>query len=578
MDHHPVAHSRPGETALAFAIFTLAILSVALVPIRADNDCWWHVKTGQYLLEHGLPKYDVFAFTASEIEWHNHEWLAQIAFAAVFNAGEATGFGGWRALILAIAVMLWAAYAMLFWLARRLTGNAWLALLIVILAIGVGRRTFYPRPPVISYVLMVGLMLLLLAYQEGWLRRRRWLAGLLPLFAVWSNTHGAWMAGLVIVGAYALQDWWRAVPVRFRSFFHEPEPILSPGRWFLLLGGIVLATGANPYLWELYLLPARVLSEPGLVRGIGELRSPDFYFALHFEAAILVLLVLGMIARRGRPCVAELFLVLFFAHQAFQHVRHLTLFSLVMVPLLARYAKAAWDAAHEDLAESGRESTTLSGWTHVGQVGLRLGLPVAALVCTAVLLLNPRESVSYPARNVQYLSGMGYVREAFPSAPADLIELADFKGRMFNQNYYAGYLIWRLAPERHQVFTDSRFDIFGAKFLDDENAIATGAEFAYEDLMRDALNPPQPPLWQALLDQWQVQWILTRAETGLSARLREAAGRGEAASAPWVSVAYWPEPAAVRHVGWQIWIRNTHENKPMIDRARRVAPTLGARP
>ncbi|MEO8376841.1 MAG: hypothetical protein ABI579_04155, partial [Candidatus Sumerlaeota bacterium] len=65
---------------LAFLFFTAYTFCVAIVPIRADNDCWWHVKTGQYIHEHGIPKYDVFAYTAADHVWNNHEWLSQVGF------------------------------------------------------------------------------------------------------------------------------------------------------------------------------------------------------------------------------------------------------------------------------------------------------------------------------------------------------------------------------------------------------------------------------------------------------------------------------------------------------------------
>lgn len=538
-------------------IFSFVIFAVGTVPIRSDNDCWWHVKSGKYIVENGLPEKDVFTYTAADTEWHNHEWLAQVIFYKVFAAGEASGFGGWRALILFVSGCLWATYAILLWLAARLTGNWWLALLIIVFAIAIGRRTFYPRPPVISYIFLAGIIALLTAYSEGWVTKRRWLIAFVPLIALWTNLHGAWMAGFVLFAAYGAQDIVELIRKRVAMPFAETPMILPIAKWAFLAAGVVIASCMNPYGWRLYELPARVLSDTNLVRSIGELRSPDFFFVMHFEGMIVFVTILGLITRTFRPRVGELLIYLFFLHQGLQHVRHLTLFGIAMVPMVSRLAVAAFDSACE-------AAPKLSGL-------IRGAVPVAALGCAAVLLMNPREGMSYPARNAQFLSGVGYIREAFPSAACDLIELAELEGRPFNQNWYAGYLIWRLAPEDHRLFTDSRFDIFGGKFLDEENAIGGAQDFSRTDLMEGRV--PERPYWKRLLDQYEIQWLIIRGESGLGARLQSTH------DAEWKLVASWPDYASGSLIaGWRIWIRDTPANAAQIERATTAAASLGAMP
>src|ERR1022692_181307 len=98
----------------------LLALSAALLmgwfsPEISDPDFWWHLKTGQYLLQaHSLPVPDPFAYTttmgspayAGELRTRHfnltHEWLAQAMLYAVYRAG---GFGGvvlFRAALLAL--------------------------------------------------------------------------------------------------------------------------------------------------------------------------------------------------------------------------------------------------------------------------------------------------------------------------------------------------------------------------------------------------------------------------------------------------------------------------------------------
>src|SRR5262245_23781241 len=43
-----------------------------------DPDMWWHLRTGQLICEHGIPRHDVFSFTATDHTWITHEWLSEV--------------------------------------------------------------------------------------------------------------------------------------------------------------------------------------------------------------------------------------------------------------------------------------------------------------------------------------------------------------------------------------------------------------------------------------------------------------------------------------------------------------------
>src|SRR5438552_67363 len=87
-------------------IATLSLSLICLIGLFsteiADTDFWWHLKTGQYLVEHrSLPVPDPFAYTTSlnisnypsedQVRHFNltHEWLAQ---ALLFMAYSLAGF------------------------------------------------------------------------------------------------------------------------------------------------------------------------------------------------------------------------------------------------------------------------------------------------------------------------------------------------------------------------------------------------------------------------------------------------------------------------------------------------------
>ena len=560
--------------ALALLFLAAYALHIAVVPIRSDNDCWWHVKTGQYIVENGLPTHDVFSHTAQDHEWHNHEWLAQIGYYLAWRAGEMSGFGGWRAAILFNGILIALTVGVVYFLAHRISGRVWVAILVAVLCIAIGRRMFHVRPPVMSNLLLAGQLFLLVGVTEGWLRRA-WLWVLPPVIALWTNLHGGWLAAGVILAFFAADHGLQAIRHRLPALplarLPRPVPVRVLG---ILLPLTLLATFVNPYGWRLYELPARVMTDTELVRSIGELASPDFYFVIDFQLAVLGTLGLAFLLRGFRVRLWELAIYLFFLHQAIQHVRHLALFAIMMAPLTARVLGEATQ----------RAEAALSRWE--GRPALPGGLSwrAAPTVCLAVLAvylagwvsvnpreggrwLNPTTPASYAGRNLQYLGGTGYIRERFPSGVADLAEMAELPRRMFNENRYAGYLIWRLAPERNLVFSDSRFDIFGGEFFRLENYVVTAAEVPFRDEEGRVLYRS----WRDVLDAHEVGWIVTRGEQRLSRALRRP-GQEQ-----WVLGAAWPEMLHdPLEAGWQVWIRDTPENAEAIRRAHNAAPLAGA--
>ena len=81
------------------AIFTMA------VRVPADSDTWWHLRSGQYILEnHTIPTTDPFSHTRAGQLWIDHGWLAQIFWYALY------ALGGWAAMALALAVLVTVAF------------------------------------------------------------------------------------------------------------------------------------------------------------------------------------------------------------------------------------------------------------------------------------------------------------------------------------------------------------------------------------------------------------------------------------------------------------------------------------
>ncbi|MCX7767199.1 MAG: hypothetical protein N2246_10890, partial [Candidatus Sumerlaeia bacterium] len=132
------------------------VFAYSFTPLRTDSDAWWHLKTGKYLVEHKfkLPLNDVFTFTGENIRWINHEWLTQILFYLIFHIGELTNLGGLRTVITFKTLVLLITALVILHTAYRRSGNFYLSAVFTLISAAIMRRTIYPRPPIITYLLL----------------------------------------------------------------------------------------------------------------------------------------------------------------------------------------------------------------------------------------------------------------------------------------------------------------------------------------------------------------------------------------------------------------------------------------
>src|SRR5580693_3835190 len=50
----------------------------------ADGDTGWHIRTGDYILEHhAVPHSDIFSFTRPAAPWYAWEWLSDVIFSTL---------------------------------------------------------------------------------------------------------------------------------------------------------------------------------------------------------------------------------------------------------------------------------------------------------------------------------------------------------------------------------------------------------------------------------------------------------------------------------------------------------------
>lgn len=275
---HPVVF-RAATSPLTLVVLTAMGLSSSLSSIAGDAR--WLPLMGRHALAVSPLGSDIPYAAAPTRPWPNVPLLAELV------ARAATVVGYDRGLLVLHVLAIGAGLTLLaLQMGRALHGNlGWGAVLLCVVAVGATSVLLFVRLSLFS-VALLPLELALLHREAHTPSRRVWL--LVPLFALWSNLHGAALLGFLIAGAYLV----------LRRLRQEPATAV------LVVCASAAALLLTPALW----------------------RTPGYYWgALHNEAArqhiglwtrisltqpldialVAAMVVCAVLVLRGRPQLWE---------------------------------------------------------------------------------------------------------------------------------------------------------------------------------------------------------------------------------------------------------------------------------
>jgi hypothetical protein len=391
-----------------------------LVPLE-DNDLWWHLRSGDFIVaQHSLPDSDPFSFSGSTVMTERGSfilrsyWLSQVVLHAAYAAAGLPGLIGLRALLL--LAMFGAVCRRL----RRLGVDRGLSL--VVLAASVVLFTRFhtgERPQTYSFLgatLLIGFME---EARQG--QKLSWLV--LPLMALWSNLHGGFVVGDVLLALFAVGS-----ALHYR---HDPRRARSVLLW---AAGGILASLANPCGWQAFVETAKVGADPSVFLFVDEYAST---WSLFRDGQWLVSLLWFMCAfsvagllMADRLNWADLLLWAFLSWFSAAYARNIAFFAVALAPLC------------------GRAATVFM--VRVDRPRFRKAAIIATCTGTIVLLASQIGTLLQ--------RGSPLSREISSDLPAEAASFLLKAGgcqHVFNEYDWGGYLLWRLAP-RSRFFIDGR--------------------------------------------------------------------------------------------------------------------------
>lgn len=464
---HFISTRRIFAFVIAIGLFTLAARDLS------DSDFWWHLRTGQLILEtRTVPHVDPFSYTRGGQPWIAHEWLSELIFYLLFRmAGEG-------ALVCIFAIIITAAFLFAY---RRRACNAYVAGIVTICGALASVPTWGVRPQAFS-LLLTSLFLVLLDYSE---KKPRFLWWLPPLMLLWANLHGGFAIGIVLIATYLIASTWDSSRRRTPDVSARVRHLAAA----LLACLAIIAINPNGVL--LYAYPIKTLRLRAL-QHISEWHSPDFHhvaFLLFFSLLIGTFISVAVSKRKIRA--HELLLLVGTGIAGVHTIRHIPIFALVAIPILSRRIEDAlvdqfW--AQSFFIPKSNPSFTLRA---LNTVILLLVLTFAGLhVHRTIRKLDTNEARDFPAAAVSFLTTR--------QVPTPL----------FNHYDWGGYLIWRLYP-KYRVWVDGRTDLYGDAFLQEFLQVYWAQEGWKQRLdnagIQSALLPPTSPLARSLLasPEWE---------------------------------------------------------------------------
>jgi hypothetical protein len=405
---------------IELAGLALGVAFVCAVALGHDlsNDELWSMATGQWMLaHHQLIGLDPFSYTESHRRWITDEWGSEIVLAEMGRAFGASAYTVYAVVLGALSLGASAAYA------RELGARGGrVAAIVVLLSIGLAGVFVEDRGLDFSLV-WFPLELLCLAKARS---NPRWLFALPALCALWVNTHGSILFGLLVL---ALELGWSLVPAGLVQRIGGTNQSRHSGPLALALLGSLVASFLTPYGPRLLVYDFGVSRNGQIARYISEWNSPDFHSAMVVLVYCVPLIVLVACVRLRRIPVLEGSLGAVLFVEALRTQRLVVYLMLVAVGLAACLPmRPAW-------------GDTARRWAGAVMVAWAL-----------VILLVP----AVPAGTVA------------PSQPVQAFNYLDGRsGRIFTEYTWGDYSIAR----HRATFADGRTDLFEGKVLTEFFAI-----------------------------------------------------------------------------------------------------------
>jgi len=438
--------------------------------LNADGDLSRHLLAGRVILQdRAIPASEPFIYPYAGRTYVSHEWLSDVIF---YSVDHAFGLAG---IVLLSAILLAAASTLLYSSLSTQTNYRIPALALVTWGVLATIPNWITRPFLFSIFFLV----IWLIEVDRLARDEAVPIWHFPvLMMIWSNLHGEFIAGILVLIAYAAGWLWDYL-------FNRASVKMGTGKklWLtLLLSG--LATLLNPGGIQSWMTMFGFLNNHYLTSLIVDAQAPDFQqptFWLLLGLLIFSIFILSI--KKERLPTGQAFLLAGFSAMSLLAARNIHLYTVVAPFVLTK------------TLASGTEIKFLSGVENTLRIiegkakGVFWPLVTVAVFCFIILGIGS-------AQNYQF------DRRSFPVGAVEWLKTNPQTGNMFNDINWGGYIALQLWPQQ-PTFIDSIADFSG-------------------DVTREYLRVMSlSDGWQAVFSKYDIAWVIVRPNSRLAQTLKD---------------------------------------------------------
>lgn len=441
----------------------------------SDNSFLWHLRTGHWILSHGIPRHDLYSYTAAGTDWVAQSWLAEACYAL---ADQAAGAFGIRLVGAVLGALMGSSFYLL---AYRIAGGRVRAIGVAVPALLASGTFWVSRPLLFGLACMVAL-LWIVEVPGSWIGRRPLVA--IPIVMwLWADLHGSFILGFGYLGLHLAGRWLDGAP----PWRGRERRLAEAG---LLAVGCCLV---NPYGWKLLYFPIGLMLRGDVLTAILEWQSPNFRSTAGILFGVWITVAFVVIAKAGRrPSHRDVLVIVPFLLLALWAQRNILLAPAVGLPILARVL-----AVQNDQQPILPEEWQLSVPEEWQGTQSKLNALLLALIVLAGGLWTYRVAVT-PGFDL---------RRGYPVEAMEAVEKRGLLGhRLLTTDAWAGYVIHEYWP-RQRVFIDDRYDMYPVRLSKEYFLLSEGA-----------------PGWASVLTEHGVDVVVWRPKAPLPQYLAFAPG------------------------------------------------------
>lgn len=381
-----------------FIFFILFILFFLKGFYFLDPDFGWHLKTGEFMLQRGIPKTDPFSYTMPSYPFVDHEWLSNIIIYSLFFFIGSFGLSILFSLLAIIVIVI---------STRSIPVSISLSVVIIIGVIFISFTGI--RVQVISWMCCSLLVSLLLNNNNN-----KGLMRLIPLgILIWSNLHGSFPLGILILFIFYICK------------YVKTKKINSVDASILILS--VAVTFLPPYGWRRWWEVWMQMSDGSLRWSIQEW-TPLFFMNINIALIGYLALSLALFIKYFHKINLFLKTLYFiFLFMAVTSIRHIPLWLFVSCFQLAFCFKLLF----QEVSDKQIQNKITKFVFHY-----------ALVLCAIQFILI---CVAFPI-DIKY--------SRYPYKAIEYLKRQNIKGNVFNTYGWGGLLIWKYPEKR--VFIDGR--------------------------------------------------------------------------------------------------------------------------